>query len=130
MDKHIKVAAAIIYIDGQFLLSKRKAEQHQGNKWEFPGGKIDADETVEQALSRELKEELNITVSQQHAFLNLDFQYPEKKVSLYFQLVTEFEGQEQGLEGQQVAWFDHQQIQQLTFPDANLPVLEKIKHLQ
>jgi len=129
MKKHINVAAAIIYIDGRFLLSKRKAEQHQGNKWEFPGGKIDGDETVEQALVRELKEELNIDVVQQQSFMNLEFEYPEKKVSLFFQLVTQFNGTEQGAEGQEVNWFDHEQIQTLTFPDANLPVLEKIKNL-
>lgn len=129
MKKHIQVAAAVIYVKGQFLLSKRKAEQHQGNKWEFPGGKIDQGESVEQALIRELKEELDIEVNEQQAFVNLDFEYPEKKVSLYFQLVTEFSGQEKGVEGQEVAWFDPEQIQQLTFPDANLPVLEKIKTL-
>lgn len=129
MKKHIQVAAAVIYVNGQFLLSKRKAEQHQGNKWEFPGGKIDQGESVEQALIRELKEELDIEVNEQQAFVNLDFEYPEKKVSLYFQLVTEFSGQEKGVEGQEVAWFDSEQIQQLTFPDANLPVLEKIKTL-
>ena len=129
MKKHIKVAAAVIFVDGKFLLSKRKAEQHQGNKWEFPGGKIDGNESVEQALVRELQEELDIAVVNQQSFMNLDFEYPEKKVSLYFQLVTEFTGQERGVEGQEVAWFDPQQIQQLTFPDANLPVLEKIKTL-
>ena len=129
MTTHIRVSAAVIYRNGQFLLSKRKAHQHQGNKWEFPGGKIDGDETVEQALTRELKEELNIHVIEQQTFMNLDFQYPEKKVTLFFQLVTQFEGKEQGIEGQQVAWFDHEQIQNLEFPDANLPVLEKIKKL-
>lgn len=129
MKKHIQVAAAVIFVNGQFLLSKRKAEQHQGNKWEFPGGKIDNAETVEQALVRELKEELDIKVEGQQEFMALDFEYPEKKVSLYFQLVTEFTGQERGVEGQEVAWFTPQAIQQLTFPDANLPVLEKIKTL-
>jgi len=129
MKKHIQVAAAVIFVDGQFLLSKRKAEQHQGNKWEFPGGKIDAGESVEQALSRELKEELDIEVKEQKDFINLDFEYPEKKVSLYFQLVTAFAGQERGVEGQEVAWFSPEEIQQLAFPDANIPVLEKIKFL-
>ena len=129
MKKHIRVAAAVIFVNGQFLLSKRKAEQHQGNKWEFPGGKIDEGESVEQALIRELREELDIEISDQQEFVNLDFEYPEKKVSLYFQLVTNFSGQERGVEGQEVAWFDSEQIQQLTFPDANIPVLEKIKTL-
>ncbi|NVK23893.1 MAG: 8-oxo-dGTP diphosphatase MutT [Gammaproteobacteria bacterium] len=130
MKKSINVAAAIIYVDGQFLLSKRKAEQHQGNKWEFPGGKIDGEESVEQALVRELKEELGITVNQQQPFISLEFEYPEKHVSLHFQLVTQFMGQESGKEGQLVQWFNHDEIQTLEFPDANLPVLEKIKTLR
>ena len=129
MKKHIRVAAAVIFIDGKFLLSKRKADQHQGNKWEFPGGKIDGDESVEQALVRELQEELGIEVKDQQEFMSLDFEYPEKKVSLYFQLVTAFSGQETGKEGQLVSWFNDKEIQQLEFPDANLPVLKKIKEL-
>ena len=129
MKKQIRVAAAVIFVDGQFLLSKRKADQHQGNKWEFPGGKIDQGESVEQALVRELREELDINVTEQTDFINLDFEYPEKKVSLHFQLVTAFSGRERGVEGQEVAWFNAEQIQTLTFPDANLPVLEKIKSL-
>lgn len=129
MKKHIRVAAAVILINGKYLLSKRKADQHQGNKWEFPGGKIDGDETIEQALSRELHEELGISVQDQQEFMSLDFEYPEKKVSLYFQLVTDFAGQETGKEGQLVRWFNDEEIQQLEFPDANLPVLEKIKAL-
>lgn len=129
MKKHIRVAAAVIFVDGKYLLSKRKAEQHQGNKWEFPGGKIDGDESVEQALVRELQEELDIEVNKQQEFMSLDFEYPEKKVSLYFQLVTRFSGKETGKEGQLVQWFDDVEIQLLEFPDANLPVLEKIKEL-
>ena len=129
MKKHIRVAAAVIFVDGKYLLSKRKAEQHQGNKWEFPGGKIDGDESVEQTLVRELQEELGIEVNKQQEFMSLDFEYPEKKVSLYFQLVTRFSGKETGKEGQLVQWFDDVEIQLLEFPDANLPVLEKIKEL-
>ena len=126
MKKNINVAAAIIFRDGQFLLSKRKSDQHQGGKWEFPGGKIENGETVAQATARELKEEINIDVQSQTSFHQLEFEYPEKHVSLNFQLVTEFDGVEQGLEGQEVAWFGKSELMDLTFPDANVPVLEKI----
>lgn len=129
MKKQIEVAAGIIYIDGKFLLSKRKAEQHQGGKWEFPGGKLDLDETPEHALCRELKEELNIDVVTQSHFMSLDFEYPEKRVSLHFQLVTEFTGKEQGVEGQQIDWFSKNELEDLTFPDASLAVLKKIQEI-
>lgn len=124
--KHIHVAAAIIYVDGKFLLSKRKDDQHQGGKWEFPGGKIEAGETVAQAMSRELQEELGISVTEQRDFHRLSFEYPEKHVDLDFQLVTEFAGTEKGMEGQLINWFSKSELLTLQFPDANVPVLEKI----
>lgn len=126
MNKQIHVAAAIIYRDGQFLLSKRQSHQHQGGKWEFPGGKVEQGETVEQALARELKEEINIDVTTSSPFHYLEFDYPEKTVKLDFLLVTKFEGIEAGLEGQEVSWFDKSELLALTFPDANVPVLAKI----
>ena len=126
MKKQIRVAAAIIYADGKFLLSKRKEDQHQGGKWEFPGGKIETGETIEAALARELNEELAVRVTEQSHFHSLDFEYPEKHVSLVFQLVSGFEGTARGVEGQEVAWFSKAQLADLTFPDANVPVLDKI----
>ncbi len=127
MKKTINVAAAIIHIEGKFLLSKRLGHQHQGGKWEFPGGKIETDESIEQALNRELKEELNIDVSAQSDFMSVSFEYPEKHVNLHFQLVTEFTGQPKGVEGQMVQWFNKAQLLELTFPDANVPVVDKIQ---
>lgn len=129
MKKTINVAAAVIYVDGLFLLSKRLDHQHQGGKWEFPGGKIEDGESTEQALTRELKEELNIDVTEQSSFMSLSFEYPEKYVNLHFQLVTDFSGKEQGAEGQQVEWFTKNDLIKLTFPDANVPVVNKIKQL-
>lgn len=126
MKKQINVAAAIIYRDKQFLLSKRQSHQHQGGKWEFPGGKVEAGETIDAALIRELQEEINIQAQQPQAFHQLQFEYPEKIVNLDFRLVTQFTGLPKGLEGQEVAWFSHDELQNLTFPDANVPVLEKI----
>jgi 8-oxo-dGTP diphosphatase len=127
MKKTINVAAAVIYANGLFLLSKRLDHQHQGGKWEFPGGKIEESENTEQALLRELKEELNIDVLEQSHFMSLSFEYPEKHVNLHFQLVTQFDGKEQGNEGQQVQWFTKAELITLTFPDANVPVVDKIQ---
>jgi len=129
MKKTINVAAAVIYVNGLFLLSKRLDHQHQGGKWEFPGGKIEDGESTEQALVRELKEELSIEVMEQSHFMSLSFEYPEKHVNLHFQLVTNFSGKEQGVEGQKVQWFSKEELITLTFPDANVPVVNKIKQL-
>lgn len=127
--KAIQVAAAIIERDGQFLLSKRPEHLHQGNKWEFPGGKLEAGESVADALSRELQEELAIQITTQRAFEHLTYDYPEKTVQLFFQWVSEFEGTPVGVEGQEVKWFSKSELLQLTFPDANQPILEKLRTL-
>lgn len=132
MAKRIHVAAAIIYCDGRFLLSKRQNHQHQGGKWEFPGGKVEQGETAELALKRELQEEINIVIDvDSHTqatvpFYQLEFEYPEKVVLLEFFLVNEFSGEPLGLEGQEVNWFSKTELLKLSFPDANVPVLEKI----
>ena len=61
----VKVAAGVIERDGQVLVTQRAAKAHQGGLWEFPGGKLESGESAEQALIRELAEELNIQVTQQ-----------------------------------------------------------------
>ena len=61
--------------------------------------------------------------------MSLSFEYPEKHVNLHFQLVTEFIGKEQGIEGQKVQWFNKESLMELTFPDANVPVVNKINAL-
>ena len=123
----IRVAAAIIRINGKYLLSKRLEHLHQGGKWEFPGGKIESDESVEQALVRELQEELGITPTVQTRYHELEFDYPEKRVQLYFQLVENFNGEPAGKEGQLVKWFSKNELLALTFPDANEPILKLIE---
>lgn len=129
MAKVIRVAAAIIEREGLFLLSKRPEHLHQGGKWEFPGGKIEQDETVEQAMVRELQEELDITATEQREFDSLTFDYPEKTVQLFFQWVSHFEGTPKGVEGQEVKWFSKTELLGLPFPDANVSVLQKINAL-
>lgn len=124
--KTINVVAAVIYVNGKFLLSKRLDHLHQGGKWEFPGGKIEQNETAQDALSRELKEELNITPVSSSPYYQLQFDYPEKQVHLSFWLVSQIEGEPTGVEGQPVAWFDKSELANLTFPDANAPLLENI----
>ncbi|MDA8622174.1 NUDIX domain-containing protein, partial [Psychrosphaera sp.] len=96
-------------------------------KWEFPGGKIELNESVSEALVRELQEELGITATSQVSFHELVFDYPEKRVQLYFQLVTDFNGEPNGQEGQAVQWFSKEELLTLPFPDANQPVLAMLK---
>tara|TARA_R100001443_G_scaffold50810_2_gene62832 strand:- start:32514 stop:32993 length:480 start_codon:yes stop_codon:yes gene_type:complete len=111
----------------QVLLALRNAKQHQGDKWEFPGGKVEVGETVAAALSRELKEELAITVTQAEPFMVLKHTYPERQVTLDIWLVTDFSGKPEGLEGQPLQWVNIADLASITFPDANQPI---VTHLQ
>lgn len=125
--KVIHVAVGVIVRDQHILLALRSSKQHQGGKWEFPGGKVEAGETVQQALSRELQEEVAIQVSESSAFMQLQYAYPEKTVLLDIHLVTGFSGEPHGREGQPLRWASVAELSQLEFPDANQPIVARIQ---
>jgi 8-oxo-dGTP diphosphatase len=124
--KSIHVAVGVIKRGSMIFISKRPDALHQGGRWEFPGGKVETGETVEQALARELKEEVDLTVTQAKPLLVLEYDYPEKRVKLDVWLVEDPQGAGCGLEGQQVAWVHFQDLPQYQFPDANAPILEAV----
>ncbi len=127
MNKVIDVAAAVIINShGEVLLSLRKQNTHQGGKWEFPGGKLEARETPELALHRELHEELGIAIINTEPFLEINYCYPEKQIQLYVLKVLSYDGKPSGLEGQKVEWIDPVRLTTLEFPEANYPILEKL----
>ncbi|MBR9729132.1 8-oxo-dGTP diphosphatase MutT [Shewanella intestini] len=127
MQKRVHVAVGVIInTHQQILLALRHGHLHQGGKWEFPGGKVEAGETVTQALTRELAEEVNLTVDDSSPFMNISHDYPDKQVRLDIHLVTQFSGNATGLEGQQIKWVDINQLNQYEFPEANKPILAKV----
>lgn len=127
MVKRVHVAVGIIINPvGEILLAKRHDHLHQGGKWEFPGGKVESDETVTQALIRELKEEVGLLVSTSSPFMTISHDYPDKQVLLDIHLVKDFSGEAIGAEGQQIVWVSQTQLKDYEFPEANLPILEKI----
>ncbi len=128
--KRINVAVGVIInAENQILISKRLDHLHQGGKWEFPGGKIEAAETTSQALIRELKEEVDLTILSTEPLMTQSFDYPDKHVLLDIHLVRHFSGHAQGLESQLVQWVSFADIGNYTFPDANYAILEKLKTL-
>ncbi|WP_333609480.1 8-oxo-dGTP diphosphatase MutT [Arsukibacterium sp.] len=125
----LQVAVGVILQQQQVLLSLRHPGQHQGNKWEFPGGKVEAAESVEAALHRELQEELAISVTRAEPFMQIEHSYPERDVLLHIWLVRDFSGEPASQEQQPLKWVDISLLHQLNFPDANQPIVSKLQQL-
>lgn len=90
--------------DGAFLLASRPEGKPWAGYWEFPGGKIEAGETLTQALERELHEELGLHGLQASYWRSFEMDYPHARVHLQFCKVTGWEGEPRPREGQQLAW--------------------------
>lgn len=129
MNKRVEVVAAIV-VDSQqrILMAQRAHWQHQGGKWEFPGGKIETDETHLQALARELEEEVDLQIDQRccELFKAVHHDYADKNVSLYFYLVKNASGIAKGMEDQPVLWVDAKTLSGLAIPDANKAIADAL----
>lgn len=122
--KRVHVAAAVIRgADGRILIARRADTQHQGGLWEFPGGKVEAGETVSVALSRELKEELGIGVTAARPLIKVQHDYPDKQVLLDVWEVSSFTGEPHGAEGQPLAWVNPRDLMNYQFPQANQAIV-------
>lgn len=121
------VVAGILCRDDHVLIAQRPLNKHQGGRWEFPGGKQETGETALLALQRELQEELGIVVEAAEPFLQVSHRYPEKQVELAFWRVTDFQGEPEGREGQVLRWVRRAELHSYAFPDANLPVVQRLQ---
>lgn len=128
MKKYLHVAVGVIENkSGEILIAKRSDSAHQGGLWEFPGGKVDAGETLQSALSRELKEELAIDVLQSQPLIQIRHDYPDKSVLLDVHRVTAFSGEAKGNEGQPILWVNPDALPYYDFPAANQPIINAIR---
>lgn len=121
--KIVDVAVGLIVKNGQALLAKRAEHQHQGGRFEFPGGKVEAGELVVDALARELNEELGIHIHDHQFVQRLTYDYPEKTVRLHVYRIESFSGEPIGREGQPLQWIPLAELFELNFPDANRPIV-------
>ncbi len=126
--KKIEVVAAVIYSScgKKIFLAKRFQNAHQGGLWEFPGGKKEINETAEEALARELKEELGIDVIASQSLIKLSHDYGDKLVELDVYSVTKFTGEAHGAEGQKTKWVALNELKNYEFPAANQAILDVI----
>lgn len=124
----LEVVAGVIFDRRaeRVLLSLRKPHQDQGDRWEFPGGKREAGETLEAALVRELQEELGIVAERIGFRTTLSHRYPDKIVQLSVFDVTGFSGLPEGLEHQTLRWVPIAELAGLPFPDANRGIVDEL----
>ena len=123
------VVAALIWENGKFLACQRPAHKARGLLWEFVGGKVEAGETPEQALIRECREELAVTVSVQDIFMEVIHEYPDLTVRLTLFNARIAEGTPQMLEHNDIRWVKPEQIDEMEFCPADKEILEKIKKM-
>ncbi|CAI8941552.1 Nudix family hydrolase [Methylocaldum szegediense] len=120
----LHVAAGVIRNDrGEILIAKRPAHVHQGDLWEFPGGKLEPGETAREALSREIYEELNLKVIDTSPLIRIRHTYPERRVLLDVWRVDRFDGTPVGMQGQPIRWVSPDDLPRFVFPAANRPIV-------
>lgn len=128
MDEIVHVAAAVIINENnEILISQRPVNTHLGGLWEFPGGKLEAGEAVEQALVRELAEELGIQLESYRPLIKVTHHYPDKSVLLDVWKVDNYRGTPVSNEGQLFRWLAVDKLDAQVFPAADVPVIRSVK---
>lgn len=123
------VVGIIVNANNEILIAERPPGKSYHGFWEFPGGKIETNESILQALQRELFEELGINVISAEAWLQFNYTYPDRAICLDVWRVTQFTGEPCGLESQRIQWAALAQLNQFQFLPGNKEILEKIEYL-
>ena len=124
----INVVAAVIKDDnGKILITQRNLKKSQGGLWEFPGGKIEPNETKEQAIIREIKEELTIDINVKDYIDEKIFTYPEKDINLISLECSIINGNIELLEHEDYRWVSSSELENFEFAPADMFIVEKLK---
>ena len=128
-ERHTVSVAVAVVVDtaNRVLLARRPQHVHQGDLWEFPGGKLEAGESVYDALQRELREEIGIRDIRGRPLISVRHDYPEQSVRLNVWLIDHFAGQPAGCEGQEVRWVNRELLSDYAFPAANLAIISALR---
>ena len=124
-----EVVAALIWDENRFLACQRPAHKARGLLWEFVGGKVEPGETREQALIRECREELAVTVSVQDVFMEVDHVYPDLTVHLTLFNASIAEGIPQKIEHNNLRWITIEEIDEYEFCPADEEILRRLKEV-
>ena len=121
----VQVVAAVVQRDGRYLITRRLEGTHLAGLWEFPGGKTLPGEKPEDALRRELQEELGVEAEVGELIETVDWTYPEKSVRLLF-FRCALRGEPCPQESQEMLWVEAAQLREYRFPAADLRLIERL----
>ena len=125
----IEVVAALIWDKGRFLACQRPESKARGGLWEFVGGKVEPGESKPQALIRECREELAVTVSVGEVFMDVVHEYPDLTVHLTLFHAAIAEGVPQKIEHNDIRWITVDEIDQYEFCPADREIIERLKRI-
>lgn len=126
--KSIRVVAALIRAGGKVLLTQRKPGRHLGLAWEFPGGKVEAGETDEVALMREIREELGVTVAVGSRCFETRHSSGPRDMHLLVYRCKLLEGEPRALDVHAVEWVEEKRIEEREFLPADRPLVHGLAH--
>jgi 8-oxo-dGTP diphosphatase len=123
----IEVSAGLVFRSGKLLITQRHKDSHLGGLWEFPGGKREANETFEECLVRELREELGIEVEVGEVLESITHSYPEKTVLLKFFRCRWKLNEPRAIDCHDLKWVTADELRDYEFPAADARLLERLK---
>lgn len=121
----IQVVACIIEKNGKFLITKRLKHSHLGHLWEFPGGKLEQGESLEDCAIRECREEIDVEVRPVKRLQDLRHDYPEKSLHLYFMLCELVSGTPRAVECAEWCWAAPEEFSRFEFPEGDKRIIEE-----
>ncbi len=125
---HKIIGVGVIWNDeGQILIDLRPQDGVMGGLWEFPGGKIEPGETIEECIKREIDEELAIDIEVGEHLITIDHDYTELRVTLTVHECRHIKGVPQPLECDEIRWVNLEQLKQFNFPDANFQIIAALQ---
>jgi 8-oxo-dGTP diphosphatase len=125
---HKIIGVAVIWNDqGQILIARRRPEGPMGGLWEFPGGKIEPGETIEECIKREISEELGIEIEVGEHLIAVDHTYTHLRVTLRVHHCRCLQGIPQPIECDEVRWVSLHELEQFAFPKANANIIKALQ---
>lgn len=127
MKKQLQIAVGILKKQNDVLIALRQVGQDHADHWEFPGGKVEAGETVLEALVREFQEEIGVATTGWQPLIEIPWEYPKVQVHLNVFITESYSGQPSGQEGQEVKWTSIDSLSDYTFPEANQGIMTALQ---